>query len=143
MALAVEFLAFLGLFFINPLYALGAVVLAEVAAKLSMVTIVWVGKPAHKGLGAIFLSKAKKNLNAVAYLAAVVIGFVVFWLSGNVFLGLVAVGVMLISVPVAFVMEKVAEGVFGGVSGDMIGATNEVARAVTLIVLAAVLVMLA
>ena len=36
-------------------------------------------------------------------------------------------------------MEKVSESIFGGVSGDTIGATNEVARAVTLILLAAVL----
>jgi cobalamin synthase len=30
-------------------------------------------------------------------------------------------------------MERVAENVFGGVSGDMIGATNEVVRAVALV----------
>jgi cobalamin synthase len=36
-------------------------------------------------------------------------------------------------------MERVAKSVFGGVSGDIIGATNETARAVTLILLAGVL----
>jgi adenosylcobinamide-GDP ribazoletransferase len=142
LALAVEFLAFVGLFLVNPLFVFGGVILAEVSAKLAMVTIVWVGKPTHKGLGSIFLSKAKKNLNAVAYVAAVLIAFAIFGLAGNVFLGLVAVGVVLVSVPVAFLMEKVSEGVFGGVSGDTIGATTEVARAVTLIVFAAVLVVL-
>ena len=76
----------------------------------------------------------------MAYVAAVLIAFAIFSLAGNVFLGLVAVGVVLVSVPVAFLMEKVSEGVFGGVSGDTIGATNEVARAVTLVVFAAVLV---
>jgi len=45
----------------------------------------------------------------------------------------VAVGLVLVSVPVAFVMNKVSNRVFGGVSGDMIGATNEVARMVTLL----------
>ena len=45
LALVVEFAAFIGLFFINPLFAFGAILAAEVAAKLSMVTIVWVGKP--------------------------------------------------------------------------------------------------
>jgi len=49
---------------------------------------------------------------------------------------------VLVSIPIAFVMEKVAESVFGGVSGDTIGATNEVARAVTLILLAGVLVLI-
>jgi adenosylcobinamide-GDP ribazoletransferase len=143
LALAVEFVAFLGLFFVNPVFVFGAVLVAEVSAKLAMVTIVWVGKPTHKGLGSIFLSKAKKKLNAVAYMVAVLIAFAVFALTGNVFLGLVSVGLALVSVPVAFVMEKVSEGVFGGVSGDTIGATNEVARAVTLVVLAVVLLVVA
>ena len=143
LALVVEFAAFIGLFFINPLFAFGAILAAEVAAKLSMVTIVWVGKPSHKGLGSIFLSKAKKKLNAVAYVIAVLVVFPLFALTISPLLGLVAVGIVLVSIPVAFVMEKVSEGVFGGVSGDMIGATNEVARAVTLVLFAVVfLVML-
>ncbi len=139
LALVVEFAAFLGLFFINPLFAFAAILAAEVAAKLSMVTIVWVGKPSHKGLGSIFLSKAKKNLNAVAYLIAVLIVFPFFAFTISPLMGLVGVGIVLVSIPVAFVMKKVSEGVFGGVSGDMIGATNEVARAVTLVLFAVIL----
>jgi adenosylcobinamide-GDP ribazoletransferase len=138
LALVVEFAAFIGLFFINPLFAFGAILAAEVAAKLAMVTIVWVGKPSHKGLGSIFLSKAKKKLNAVAYVIAVLVVFPLFALTISSLWGFVAVGIVLVSIPVAFVMEKVSESVFGGVSGDMIGATNEVARAVTLILFAVV-----
>ena len=136
LALVVEFAAFIGLFFINPMFAFGAILAAEIAAKLSMVTIVWVGKPSHKGLGSIFLSKAKKKLNAVAYVIAVLVVFPLFAFTISTLWGLVAVGIVLVSIPVAFMMEKVSEGVFGGVSGDMIGATNEVARAVTLILFA-------
>ena len=136
LALVVEFAAFIGLFFINPMFAFGAILAAEIAAKLSMVTIVWVGKPSHKGLGSIFLSKAKKKLNAVAYVISVLVVFPLFAFTISTLWGLVAVGIVLVSIPVAFMMEKVSEGVFGGVSGDMIGATNEVARAVTLILFA-------
>jgi adenosylcobinamide-GDP ribazoletransferase len=143
LALAVEFSAFVGLFFVNPIYAFGAVLAAEVAAKLSMVTIVWSGQPSHKGLGSIFLAKAKKNLNAAAYVIAVVIAFPVFALLGNPLLGLAAVGVVLSSIPVAFGMRLVSNKVFGGVSGDMIGATNETARAVALVLFAIVLMVLA
>ena len=107
-----------------------------------MVTIVWVGKPSHKGLGSIFLSKAKKKLNAVAYVIAVLIVFPFLTLTISPLLGLVGVGVVLVSVPVAFVMEKVSKEVFGGVSGDMIGATNEVARGVTLVLFAVVLMVI-
>ena len=143
LALVVEFSAFVGLFFVNPVFVFGAVLAAEVAAKLSMVTIVWAGKPSHKGLGSIFLSKAKKNLNAAAFVIAVLIVFPVFTLLGNPLLGLVGVGIVLVSIPVAFVMRKVSDVVFGGVSGDMIGATNEVARAVVLVLFAAVLMVIA
>jgi adenosylcobinamide-GDP ribazoletransferase len=143
LALAVEFLAFVGLFLINPLYAFGAVIAAEVSAKLAMVTIVWAGKPSHKGLGSIFLAKAKKKLNIAAYVFAVLISFACFGLFGNFILGLLGVGMVLLSVPIAFGMRKVSVIVFGGVSGDMIGATNEVSRAVTLVLLAVVFMVIA
>jgi adenosylcobinamide-GDP ribazoletransferase len=143
LALFVEFVAFLALFFINPLFAFAAILTAEVAAKLSMVTIVWVGKPSHKGLGSIFLSKAKKKLNAVAYLIAGLIVFPFLTLTIGPLVGLIGIGIVLVSIPVAFVMEKVSKKVFGGVSGDMIGATNEVARAATLVLFAIVLLVIA
>jgi adenosylcobinamide-GDP ribazoletransferase len=143
LALAVEFAAFAGLFLVNPLFAFSAVVLAEVSAKLSMVTIVWVGKPSHKGLGSIFLAKAKKKLNIAAYALSVLIVYPVFYFTGYPLLGLAALALVFVSVPVAFAMKKVSDGVFGGVSGDMIGATNEVARAVALVLFALVLMVMA
>jgi adenosylcobinamide-GDP ribazoletransferase len=142
LAIIVEFAAFVGLFFINPLYAFGAVIAAEVSAKLAMVTIVWVGKPTHKGLGSIFLQKAKKKLNIIAYALSALIVYPFFAFTSSYFLGFVIVGLVLLSIPVALVMEKVSEIVFGGVSGDTIGATNEVGRAVTLILLAGVLMLI-
>jgi len=146
LAIIVEFTAFAGLFFINPLFSYGAIIAAELSAKLSMVTIVWVGKPTHKGLGSIFLAKAKKNLNIVAYGLSVLIVFPLFTFTVKPHLGLtsglIGAGIVLVGIPVALLMEKVSESVFGGVSGDTIGATNEVARAVTLILLAGVLMLL-
>jgi adenosylcobinamide-GDP ribazoletransferase len=146
LAIIVEFIAFAGLFLINPLFAFGALIAAELSAKLAMVTIVWIGKPTHKGLGSIFLAKAKKKLNIVAYGISVLIVFPFFAFAGKPFLGLagglIGIGAVLVSIPVALVMKKVAERVFGGVSGDVIGATNEVAMAVTLILLAGVLVLI-
>jgi adenosylcobinamide-GDP ribazoletransferase len=133
LAIFVEGLAVLGLFFVNAEFAFGVVIAAEVAAKLGMVTIVSLGKPTHTGLGSIFLEMAKRKRNVVAYFLAVLIVYPL--------LGLTGVGVVLLSVLVGAVMERVAQSVFGGVSGDMIGATNETARAVTLVVLAGVLLL--
>ncbi len=133
LAIFVEFLAILGLFFIDADFAFGVVVAAEVAAKLGMVTIVWLGKPTRTGLGSIFLGMAKRNRNIVAYFFAVLIVYPL--------LGLTGMWVVLLSILVGAGMERVAQSVFGGVSGDAIGATNETARAVTLVVFAGVLLL--
>jgi adenosylcobinamide-GDP ribazoletransferase len=133
LAIFIEFLAVAGLFFMDAEFAVIAIIVAEVAAKLGMVTIVWLGKPTHTGLGSIFLEMAKHNRNIVAYFLAIFIAYLL--------LGLMGVGVILLSVLVGAMMERVAQSVFGGVSGDAIGATNETARAVSLVVLAGVLLL--
>jgi adenosylcobinamide-GDP ribazoletransferase len=139
LAFIVEAGAFVGLFLINPVFAFGAILAAEASAKLAMVTIAWVGKPAHKGLGSIFLSKAKKKLNIAAYIIALIVSFPVFAWQLGLLKGLICMTIVLVSVPVAFFMRAISNRVFGGVSGDTIGATNEVARTVTLVLLAVTL----
>jgi adenosylcobinamide-GDP ribazoletransferase len=133
LAVFVEFAAVVGLFFLNWNVALRALVVAEVAAKLAMVTIVWRGKAAHEGLGSRFIGNAKRKVNFAAYLLAFVLGFVLLGFAG----------LLVVSVAVLFglFMERAAKSVFGGVSGDMIGATNEGARALTLVLTATVLVL--
>jgi len=133
LAISIEFLAVLGLFFVDANCAVVAIIAAEVSAKLGMVTIVWLGKPTHTGLGSIFLEMAKRNRNVVAYFLAVLIIYPL--------LGLTGVWLVLISILVGAVMERVAQSVFGGVSGDTIGATNETVRAVTLVVFAGLLLL--
>jgi adenosylcobinamide-GDP ribazoletransferase len=133
LAIFVEFLAVLGLFFLNADFAFKAIIASEVAAKLAMVTIAVIGKPTHKGLGSLFLEKAKRKRNIVAYFLSVLIVYPL--------LGFIGVGIILMSILLGAFMERVAKRVFGGVSGDMIGATNETVRAVTLVFVASVLVL--
>jgi adenosylcobinamide-GDP ribazoletransferase len=125
LAICIEAVAFLGLFFINLAWAIQVIIVAEVAAKLGMVTIVAVGQPMSKGLGARFMEKAKRKRNIVAYVISILIIVPL--------LGLWGLLVVAVSILVGALMEQVAKNVFGGVSGDMIGATNETVRAVTLI----------
>jgi len=133
LAIFVEFSAFVGLFFVNASIALRALVVAEVAAKLAMVTIAWRGKPAHAGLGARFLGQAKRSLNVLSYVVSFVIGYLLLGLAG-----LLVVGVAILF---GLFMMGVGNAVFGGVSGDMIGATNEGTRALALVVSAVVSVL--
>jgi adenosylcobinamide-GDP ribazoletransferase len=131
LAIFVELLAVLGLFLVSVEFAVGAIIAAEVAAKLSMVTIVWLGKPIHTGLGSIFLETAKKKRNIFAYLFSVLIVYALF--------GLMGIWIILASILLGIMMDGIAKSVFGGVSGDMIGATNEIAKAVTLVFIAGML----
>jgi adenosylcobinamide-GDP ribazoletransferase len=135
LAIFVEFAAVVGLFLLNWNVAVRALVVSEVAAKLAMVTIVWRGQAAHEGLGSRFIGHAKRKLNVAAYVVAFVLGFVLLGFAG----------LLVVSVAVFFglFMERVAKSVFGGVSGDMIGATNEGARALTLVLTATVFVLCA
>jgi len=125
LAIFVEFAAVGGLFFLDGKAAILTLILAEVLGKLAMVTIVWRGKPSHQGLGARFIGDAKRKLNFAAYMIAFFLGFVLLGFAG---LFLVCVAVLF-----GLFMENVGNKVFGGVSGDMIGATNEGARALTLV----------
>jgi adenosylcobinamide-GDP ribazoletransferase len=125
-AIFVEFAAFAGLFFLNGNLAIRALIVAEVCAKLSMVTIVWRGEPSHAGLGARFIEKANRKINVLAYLISFIICFLL--------LGIAGLMVVCIAALFGLFMVRVGKNVFGGVSGDMIGATNEASRALTLIV---------
>jgi adenosylcobinamide-GDP ribazoletransferase len=131
LAIFVEFAAVAGLFLLDWNVAWRALVVAEVAAKLAMVSIVWRGKPAHQGLGARFIQNAKRKLNIGGYGLAFVVSFVFLGLSGLI---IVAVGAMF-----GLFMVQVGKNTFGGVSGDVIGATNEAARALALVLAAVVL----
>ena len=130
LAIFVEFSAVAGLFLLDWNVAFRALIAAEVAAKLAMVTIVWRGKPAHQGLGARFIENAKRKLNVVGYVVAFVVGFVVLGFAGLLIVG---VGVFF-----GLFMVQVGKNTFGGVSGDVIGATNEAARALSLVLIALV-----
>ncbi len=131
LAMIVEFSAVAGLFLLNSNIAVRALIVAEVTAKLAMVTIVWRGKAAHQGLGSRFIGNAKRSLNYTAYGIAFLIGYGL--------LGYFGLLLVVSSILLGLFMEQVGKSVFGGVSGDMIGATNEAARALTLVLLAIIL----
>src|SRR4030067_753988 len=87
LAIFVEFLAFLGLFFINAELAFRVIIVAEIAAKLAMVTIMAAGQPTSKGLGARFMVKAKRKRNVIAYAIAFVIAVPLLGWAGLLVIG--------------------------------------------------------
>lgn len=103
-------------------------VIAELSAKLSMNTCLALGRGARgaEGLGTLFIRSSSPQKYLAALLSAVLIALL-FTTSCRfviVFTGVVvAVGV-----------SYVAKRKFGAVSGDVVGASNELARCATLLI---------
>jgi len=106
--------------------AVAVVVAAEVGAKAALATLVCVGEPAHEGLGsALSTGATPRDAMAVALVAAPVV--LLAWPRPAV--GIV---VLLAAGAVAAGTLRWATTRLGGVSGDVFGATNELARVVGL-----------
>ncbi len=106
---------------------LPALITAEVAGKLSMVALASFGKATHKGLGSLFSERSTPITFIIALTVALIISFACLSWKGVV--GLLS------STIVAGGLLKLSDVSFGGISGDVIGSSNELGRVVTLLVI--------
>lgn len=124
-------LAFLLLFAsatsVKPGILIPAFITAEVAAKLSMVQIGSFGKATHKGLGSLFSEKSGVHTFLVALLLASLASVICFGLRGILLL--------ILPIAVSFGLLALSRAAFGGISGDVIGSSNELGRLAALIVI--------
>jgi len=111
----------------SSMTAFRLVVAAEVGAKLGMVLVICYGRPAHEGLGSQLVGRLDRSAYGPAVLVAVPAILVAPTGSTVALLGAVAAGPL-----VGAVMLTWGHATLGGVNGDVIGATNEIARAVGL-----------
>jgi adenosylcobinamide-GDP ribazoletransferase len=116
-----------------------AVVVVELSAKMAVVVGAWAGKAVHKGMNSSFLEVmhgGSGNLRfAIALALSLVVAVPLLWFV-NFMAGVL---VVLSAVLTGLVMVAVAHRHFGGVTGDVLGATNELARLVAVVVLLAML----
>lgn len=106
-------------------------ILVELCAKLSMVVMAWRGKAVHEGMNTSFLIHMHGRGGAVRLVAALAISLVLAFALFS-FAGLL---VVLAAVVTSLLMVGVAHRKFGGVTGDVFGATNEISRMVCVVVL--------
>lgn len=108
-----------------PVRAVGLVLVAEISAKLGMVVVVCFGTAAFDGLGAQLTDRANPRSVLVPVLVAAPV-VLVTWPNP-------AAGVALgAGAAAALAVLAWARARLGGVSGDVIGATNEISRVVAL-----------
>jgi len=135
LALLVSFFTLLLIFLTKTDVIIQALIVAEVSAKLAMVTTAWQGTSPpqrleeKRGKGRSFIDFMRKNhgLYAISLIISLVVGIALLGLSGAL---AVAVGIL-----VGGFMIILGKQLFGGVSGDIFGATNEIARMFALLVL--------
>jgi adenosylcobinamide-GDP ribazoletransferase len=106
------------------------IIVAEVIAKYVMALEAFLGRSAWQGLSSPFTAAMKDKRKM---LSATALMFGAIWISGYV--GFLSLG---ISVALAFIIQHIANRSFGGISGDVIGASNEITRLASLIVLSSV-----
>jgi adenosylcobinamide-GDP ribazoletransferase len=115
-------------------------VVVELSAKLSMVVGAWAGNAVHEGMSSTFLAAMHGKGGNARLAAALALSFGVaaplLWFSG---LGLSGFVVVLAAVLAGLVMVAVSHRHFGGVTGDVLGATNELVRMVAVVVLLAMI----
>lgn len=128
---------------------------AEVCAKVAMATVASFGKSGHEGMGSLVVIGAKKEHYFIGLILAIAAAFLamVIWalstssLSGLTFDGYLLVGLRAVTMGILGLLAVIAAvltgsafiGIgnkhFGGVSGDLMGASNEVARIVALLLM--------
>ncbi len=110
-------------------------VVVEVSAKLSMVIGAWAGKAVHEGMASSFLAAMHGKKGTARLIAALAISFGIavplLWLTGVV--------VVLAAIMASLILVEISHRNFMGVTGDVLGATNELTRMVSLITLLALI----
>ena len=114
---------------IKPETTIQSLIVAETSAKLAMVTCAWQGSSPQKGLGSIFIDSMRKKHSL--YLLSLVISMPITLLL----LGLNGLLAVTSGIAVGGIMIVLSKRVFGGVTGDIFGAANEISRMIALFVL--------
>ncbi len=110
-----------------PLYLM----VSEASAKLAIVYGAWIGKPVGGGMGQKFIEAMRKKRRNLRFLSALAISLTIsiLTLGVNGVLGVIA---GLLS---ALIVERISIRHFNGLTGDVLGAMNELARMSSLVIM--------
>jgi adenosylcobinamide-GDP ribazoletransferase len=119
---------------LNQNLIIQSLIVCEASAKLAMVLMAWLGRSACKGMNTFFVNAMHDQYQNIRLIAALFIAFSIA-LSLPSVVGLAA---MIAGLVVASVIVGISNIHFRGVTGDVFGAGNELARLGSLIAILAV-----
>ncbi len=102
-----------------------ALIVAETSAKQAMVTVGAFGRRLHEGFGAMTVENTKSSDFIIGMLFTAAVSFF--------YLGFFGVEAFIVSQLAGLLVLNTANRHFGGVSGDVVGASNEVGRLAALL----------
>lgn len=105
---------------IFPYLIPSALIAAETCAKQTMVTVAAFGKKLHEGFGSMTVDNTKIS----DFASGLVFTGIICYLA----LGSIGIGVLIVSQSAGLLVLNTANRHFGGVSGDIVGASNEIGR---------------
>lgn len=104
-----------------------AMIVAETSAKQSMVTVAAFGRRIHEGFGAMTVDNTKRSDLIIGTVFSASVCYIV--------LGFLGIEAFIISQLAGLLVLNTANRHFGGVSGDIVGAANEIGRLAALLYL--------
>lgn len=114
--------------------AIQSLIVSEVSAKLSMVIGAWIGRSAHRGMNTYFVNAMHGQHRKKRLISALTLSFVIatslLWITGFI---MVISGII-----TSLITLLISNRHFGGVTGDVLGAMNELTRMASLITILAV-----
>jgi len=111
-----------------------SLIVSEVSAKLAMVVGAWVGRSAHRGMNTYFINAMHGRYRNLRLVTALVISFGI----AIPLLRIVGFTAVVVGLVTALIIVGVSNRHFKGVTGDVMGAMNELARMSSLITILAV-----
>ena len=115
---------------IRPSLVVQTLIVAEGAAKLSMLIQASRGESAHRGMSSVFVTAMHSKGRSWRLISSI------FLTTLIALIGLGMTGLLIICMTgfVALLMTALSNRSFGGITGDVMGATNEITRLVSILV---------
>jgi len=114
---------------LNVSVIIQSLVTSEISAKLAMVVGLWAGRSAHKGMNTYFVNAMHGRYRNLRLITALIISFGIaiplLWTVGFI--------TVIVGLATCLIMVGISNRHFRGVTGDVMGAMNELTRMASLI----------